>query len=463
MLPGVFAGRSLGFAVTGLAWPIIAENLFQSALTLIDLLLVARLGAIAVAGVGVATQMVWLGLSAASAVSVGATILIAHAIGRGDRPAANHVARQAILLALALGAVVALLTPLSGRIVAILGAEPVVAQIGADYLGVLMVSFTLPIMMFVIGACMRGAGDSRTPMWVGGAMNIVHAAAAYLLIFGVGDWAGLGAIGSAWAAVIARGLGCVALLALLLRRRSPITIAGWTGWRPDAGMMVRLLRLGVPASLEQVIISGGFLVYSAMVIPLGTAVFAAQRVTFTLISLSFMPGMGYGMAATTLTGQALGAQRPDLARRSSYIALTQAAILMSLAGVVLFAGGDLLMRPFTDDPAIIGLGAEALRVLAVSQPFWALAQVMAGSLRGGGDTRFPMLTALLGMWALRLPVGYAIGILAGYGLAGVYVSSVVDAAWRGFVNLWRFRRAAWLAPVPAQPPVVPAIAVVKPD
>jgi Na+-driven multidrug efflux pump len=159
-----------------------------------------------------------------------------------------------------------------------------------------------------------------------------------------------------------------------------------------------------------------------------------------------MPGMGYSMAATTLTGQALGAVRPDLARRASFISVLQAGALMSAGGVLFFFAGEWLMGFFSSDPAIIQLGADGLKVLALCQPFWALAQVLSGSLRGGGDTRYPMWVSLAGMWLLRLPLGYAIGIAGGYGLPGVYASSVVDAALRGLLNLRRFQRASWLRP-----------------
>jgi putative MATE family efflux protein len=455
--PSLFAGRSLALAVTRLAWPIIVENLFQSAILLIDLLLVARLGAVAVAGVGTASQLVWLVMGAGWAVATGATILIAHAFGRRDVEAANHVTRQALLLALVIGVLVALLAPFSHLIIELLGPEPAVVAIGAAYLQVIFLSFGLLNLMMVASACLRGAGDSRTPMVVTGGITVIHALTAYLLMFGVGEWSGLGAVGSAWASAVSRSLGMVILIGLLVQGRRRLAIASRRGWWPDLPLMTRLLRLGLPAAVEQLILSFGFLLYSAMVIPLGTAAFATQRITFTLMSLSFMPGMGYSMAATTMTGQALGGQRPDLARRASYIAVAQAGGIMTAGGALFFFGGGWLMRFFSSDPSIISLGADGLKVLAVCQPFWALGQVMSGSLRGGGDTRYPMWVTLAGMWLLRIPIGYLVGIVGGYGLPGVYVSSIFDAACRGLLSLRRFQRAAWLRPTPL-PTAAPAAA-----
>jgi putative MATE family efflux protein len=293
---------------------------------------------------------------------------------------------------------------------------------------------------------------------VTGLTTVVHVVVATVLIFGIGDFAGLGAVGSAWAAAVSRGLGATGLVLALMRPGQLVTLRGAGGWRFDRPLVGTLLGLGAPAALEQLILSGGFLLYSAMVIPLGTAAFATQRITFNLMSLSFMPGMAYSMAATTLTGQGVGMARPDLARRSTAIASVQAGLLMSAAGVVFFFAGEWLMSFFTSDPAIIALGADGLKVLALCQPFWALGQVMSGSLRGGGDTRFPMWTTMAGMWLLRLPLGYLFGITLGYGLVGVYFSSIFDAGWRALANLWRWRRAPWLRDSTSTPPVPALVA-----
>jgi putative MATE family efflux protein len=297
---------------------------------------------------------------------------------------------------------------------------------------------------------MRGAGDSRTPMIVTGGMTCLHIGLAILLIFGAGGWPGLGAVGSAWAAAISRAVGALCLLGFFLVPTRPLSIVGPGTWRPDLALMKRVLGLGMPAAIEQFVLSFGFLLYSAMVIPLGTAAFATQRISFNLMSLSFMPGLAYSLAATTLTGQAVGAQRLDLARRSGHIALLQAGALMSAAGLLFFFGGAWLMSFFTTDQAIIDLGAEGLKVLALCQPFWALGQVMSGGLRGRGDTQFPMWTTIIGMWVFRIPLGYLFGIVLGFGLVGIYFSSIFDAVWRGGLNYWRWQRMPWQQAAPAQ-------------
>jgi putative MATE family efflux protein len=189
--------------------------------------------------------------------------------------------------------------------------------------------------------------------------------------------------------------------------------------------------------------SGGMLLYSIIVIGMGTTVYAAQRITMNAISISFMPGMGFAMAATTMTGQALGAERPDLARRSSVIAVQMAGLWMCTMGVGLILFGHQLMHLFTPDPQIDAIGAAALKIIAFSQPLQAVGQVLAGSLRGAGDTRFPMFATGLSVWLIRLPFGWLFGVPLHLGLSGVYISNVMDAGARAVANYLRFRRGGW--------------------
>src|SRR5262249_38025916 len=162
---------------------------------------------------------------------------------------------------------------------------------------------------------------------------------------------------------------------------------------------------------------------SMMVVPLGTAVFAAQRLVFNAFTFSFLPGFGCGMAATALVGQSLGAGRPDYAVAANRPALRLGLPWMGGVGGLRFAFPELCLGLFTDDQQLIEIATPALRIMALGQPFSALATVLPGTLRGGGDTRFPMVAAFAGMWLVRLPVGYTVGILLGFGLPGVFVSN----------------------------------------
>ncbi len=434
----------LAGSVNRLAIPIIAENLFQTTLGVVDMLMVSKLGAAAIAGVGTALQLMFLVMAALSAVTVGTTVLVARFTGSQQPEEASRSAKQSIMLGVMLAVGITVLGHFfSHQAIAVLGATPDVVQTGGAYLDVVAQMAVFMVLQFVCAGALRGAGDTRTPMIVTGVVNLVNILVAYTLIFGHFGFPALGVLGSAWGASVARAIGAVILLALLFSGRRRVQIAGRAGWRPDGSLMKRVLKIGLPSMIEQTLMSGGALLYSVIVIGMGTAVYAAQRITFNALSISFMPGMGFGMAATTMTGQSLGAGRPDLARRSAWIAVRMASLWMCTMGVGLIIFGNQIMHLFSNDPTIVTVGTMALRVIALSQPFQAVGQVMAGSLRGAGDTRFPMYATGLSVWLIRLPFGVLFGPILGWGLAGVYISNVMDAAARALANYLRFRAGKW--------------------
>jgi putative MATE family efflux protein len=436
---GDAAGR-----VARLAWPVIGEQLLLTLVGVVDIAMVGRLGAVAVAGVGSATQLIQLAVSSMGALSVGTTVLVARATGARRPDDAAHVTRQSLLAGLALGMALALIGVLSAEpVIRLLGPEAEVVEIGALFLRLDSLALPALVTMLVAGGALRGAGDTRTPLIASAAMNAINLALAYVLIFGKLGVPPLGVAGVALASVIARTVGAAILLGLLFRRRG-LSLRS-AGWSPDLGVMRRVLRIGVPTAVEQSMLSGGFLLYGALVITLGTTVYATQRITFQAISLAFMPAFGYATAATTVTGQSLGAGRPDLARAATAAALRQALFWMTLAGFLFALLAGPLLSLFSGDPEVIAIGKVALPVLALAQPFWAVGQVYAGSLRGAGDARFPMVATSAGMWLIRLPTAYLFGIVLGWGLPGVYLSSTFDAGLRALLNYLRHRSGRWQA------------------
>jgi MATE family multidrug resistance protein len=434
----------IGRLVNNLAWPVIAENLLQTLLTTVDMMMVASLGASAVAGVGAAFQVLWVIGSAFSAVNVGTTVLVAHFIGARDTTTANRVTKQALVLSLASSLSVALMgTFLSEEIIVGLGAAPDVVQNGAAYLRISCQMNLFMMVMFTLGSALRGAGDTQTPMRVTAFINVINVIVAYGLIFGHFGLPAMGVAGSAWAASIARIVGSLALFATLLKGHTPLSLIGKAGWRPEPALIWRMLRLGIPSSIEQVLLSGGMLIYGMITIALGTNVYAAQRITFNAISIGFMPGLGFAMAATALTGQSLGAKKPEQARLATWHATRSALIWMSAIALAMFVFGRQVMRLFSNDPEIIAMGADALKVIALTQPAQAIGQVLAGGLRGAGDTRYPMWVTTAAIWLVRLPLAYLFGPVLGLSLAMIYLSNVADSVVRAVLIWNRYRRGAW--------------------
>ncbi|HEV2121443.1 MAG TPA: MATE family efflux transporter [Chloroflexota bacterium] len=438
--------RTIRRLVFNLAWPVIVENLLQTAVGVVDLLMVSRLGAAAIAGVGVSVQVLFVVFAAIMAIATGTTVLVSRFTGANQPHDATRVLKQSILMAVALGVFLAVVgVPSAKPLVALLGADPDVVELGGGYLQVVFLTSIALTTTYILGAALRGAGDSRTPMYVAFGINVVNVVVSYILIFGELGFPAMGVVGSAWGSAVGRILGAVALVVLVAHgvRRTGITLVGRQGWSPDPALLWRLLRIGLPSMAEGLSRSVGMLLFSAIVISLGTAVFAAQRITFNVISLSFLPGFGFAMAATALTGQALGAGKPDRARRATWLSVRSAALWMSSMGVLFLIAAPWFMRVFTPDPEIVAIGAEALRVMALGQPAVAVSFVLAGGLRGAGDTRFPMLNTTIGMWLIRLPLAWFFVSVLGWGLSGAYAAFVAGPFVEAVTAYLRYRSGNW--------------------
>jgi putative MATE family efflux protein len=426
--------------VLALAWPVIAQNLLETLLGIVDTLLVAGLGTAAIAGVGAALQIMFFVLAALSALSVGSSILVAQAVGGRALDRASLLARQSLLWGVFLGVPLALVgAGLADPIMGIFGMEPEVARIGADYLQVTMGTVVVLVLLIIGGGVLRGAGDSRTPMIVTAIANVLNVGLAYGLIYGHFGLPALGAVGSAWATFIARSVALLMLLGALWKGRNGVSIAGRAGWRPDWSAARRVLGLGVPAAVEQVLVTTAFLAMTILVARLGTDTLAAQRISMSAMSFSFLPGIGFSLAATSLVGQSIGARRPREGAEMGKIATTWAVLWMSAIGVLIFVFATPIMRIFTADPEVILIGAAGLRVVALTQPFWGVGMVQSGGLRGTGDTRFPLIIGTTGVWSAVL-LAWAGLTFVGGGLPMVWGAFLVTSPITSSLTWRRFRR-----------------------
>lgn len=435
--------RSIRRRVLALATPVIAENLLQTMLGIVDTLFVARLGSAALAGVGTAIQVIFFLISALVAVAIGSSIMVAHAIGAGKPHEASKIARQSIVWSLVLAIPLMSAGSILARpIVDLFGTTPEVAAIAAGYLQITLATSFLLVLTFACASALRGAGDTRTPLFATLTANAVNVVAAWVLIFGELGVPALGSNGSAWAASIGRAIGAGILLVMLWRGRKGMTIRGLAGWRPQWGLARRILELGVPAAVEQLLISAAFTALTILIVRLGTDALAAQRVAGNAMSLSMLPGFGFAIAATALVGQSLGARRPREAVASAKEAVKWGVVWMSAAGLLFFVGGTWIMRAFSSDPQVIALGAQCLKAIALVQPAWAIGIVLSGALRGSGNTRFPLIVNATTIWAAVI-LGWILIAFLGHGLVFAWLSFVAMAPVGAIAVVLRFRRGDW--------------------
>lgn len=429
--------QSLHRRVLELAAPVIGENLLQTLLGVVDTILVAGLGAVALAGVGSALQVIFVLIAALTALSVGASVLVAQAYGAGDLAAASRYAQQSLLWSVIISIPLAILGLLfSVPILGLFGLEADVTQVAAQYLHVTLGTVTAIMVLLIGGGVLRGAGDSRTPMLITAFANIINVSLAYALIYGHLGLPAMGAVGSAWATFLSRLVGALILVWVLFRGRNGVRIGLGHSWRPQFHVAREVMRIGLPAALEEVLVIMAFATLTPIVAGLGTVALAAHRVVINVLSLSFLPGIGFGLAATALVGQSIGARNPQEARAITAIALRWAVIWMGVLGAIFIFFAPQIMRLFTDDAQMIAMGAAGIRVVALAQPMWAGTFVFAGALRGTGNTRLPLAITGAAMWAV---VGLAF-------LAVTLVQQSLVAIWAAFLLVGPLEVVAfWLA------------------
>lgn len=435
---------SLNRQLFQLAWPSLIENLLQTMLGFVDLVFVGQLGADAIAGVGLGNQLMFLLQVVFMGLSVGNQALVARAIGAGDKRDAERIAKQSLVIAVVLSVGIAVIGLFfSDSIIGVMGAAPDVTAIGGGFLRIVS-TFSIVIgVMLIGGGTLRGSGDTRTPMVITGLINLVNIALDYALIFGNFGFPRLGPVGSAVATTIARAIGALFILYVLFKRGSVLKLPARGGWGFQRDVVRRILNIGWPAAAEQVVFQLGFLTFSAIAIFLGTDDLAAQQIAFNISNFSILPAFAFGVAATTLVGQSLGARDPDRAEASAWQALKSGLVWMCVMGLGFYIGRHFLVGIYTDDPNVMRLGEMCMVFIALAQPLQAISIVLASALRGAGDTRATLVFTFIGIWIVRVAFGYLMGIVFGLGLFGVWLGWMADFITRASLITWRFRGAHW--------------------
>ncbi|MBN1179299.1 MAG: MATE family efflux transporter [Anaerolineae bacterium] len=437
--------RAIVLRVLTLAWPVVVEQVLGTVVGLVNTYIVSHLGASALAAVGLCTQVNGLLMAMFAAIGVGSTALVARHIGADEPKEAEWVAGQSLILALTVGIVSAVPYLVWGPSVLLLlgGADDVVA-LGQSYLLALGTTMPLMALLYVGNAALRGAGDTRTPMVVMGVVNVVNAVVSASLVYGAGPLPALGVLGAGVGAAVSVAVGGVIVVVTLLRGRSPSGLqVTRAALRFDRRHTLRLLHIGLPGGIEQMAIRLAQLAMVTVVNQLGTAAYAGHQLGMQLLTIAFMPGFAFSVAATTLVGQELGRGSPQRAETSVHVAAWMAVGVMCGIGGVAFLLAEPLLRLFTDDPAVVVQGYYAMRGCAIIQLPLAVYFVLSGALRGAGDTRFVLFAQAVSIWLIRLPLSYRLGLTFGLGLTGVWAAMILDMVCRAVLQMLRFRRGAW--------------------
>ncbi len=431
-----------------LAGPVVAAELGWMTMGIVDTMLVGRVGTEAIGAVSVGSLIYFTFATAGLGMLLGLDFLVARAFGAGRLGDAHRALVDGIYLSLALA------TALTASLLAFvpwlgaLGIQESVRVLAVPYLRALAWS-VLPVLLYSTFRCYLQALGVVVPiMMTLVSANVVNAVAAWALIFGRLGLPAMGAEGAGWATFASRVYMFLALLAYALTRewRRPTGLFQMT-FLPDLAGIGRLVRLGIPATLQRLLEIGVFACATLLAANLDPTALAAHQLALTSASFMFMVPLGVSIAGAVRVGQAVGRADAPAASRAGWTALLVGGVFMLAAGATFVLVPEIILRAFTNEPAVVKMGVSLLAVAAVFQLFDGVQVVATGALRGTGDTRTPMVANLIGHWVLGLPAGYALCFWAGHGVAGLWIGLSIGliAVAVALTDLWRRRSRALAA------------------
>ncbi|MGH9748786.1 MAG: MATE family efflux transporter [Candidatus Polarisedimenticolia bacterium] len=434
---------SLRRAILLLSVPMMLEMVLESVFAVVDVYFVSTLGASAVATVGLTESVLTLVYAVSIGLSMGTTALVARRIGEKNPAAAADTAVQAIFV----GVVASVPFSIAGlffsrEILALMGADAWSLAHGYRYAAWELGGNLVVMLIFIINAIFRGAGDAAIAMrvlWLANGLNIVLDP---LLIFGWGPVPALGIEGAAIGNNAGRGLGVLVQLWVLFRGAKHIRVtAGQVRWRAE--VMGRLVRTSLGGIGQFVIATSSWIGLVRIAAHFGSEVVAGYTIAVRIVVFTMMPAWGLSNAAATLVGQNLGAGKPDRAERAAWIAGFVTMAFMGLVCLVYVPFSERLVRLFTSDPAVIGPGADCLRIVSYGYIAYAWGLVMPQAFNGAGDTLTPTKINFACYWALEIPLAYVLAIRLMGRETGVWWAIVISEVAAGAVGIALFRRGKW--------------------
>ena len=428
-------------SVWELAWPAILSNLLFSLIGIVGIKVVGTLGADAVAAVTVGHRIFFALQAILMAISAGTTALVSRAWGAGDYKEAARVTSVSLWLSNTVAFVLmlpCLIFPL--EIASIFGLPEKPTQLAAEfifYLSIFNVSFSVNM---ILGAALRAAGDTKTPLWIGVITNILNVILVYALVHGLYGFPALGVAGAALAGGVSFVFGGLIFLFLYYSRRMLVGVGGRGS--VARGRVRQLVHIGYPAGIEQLMFQIGFLAFLWLVAFYGTAPYAAYGLGVQILSISFVVGFGFSIAGATLIGQHLGAEDSQGAVRSGWKALWLAIASMTVLGVVIALFATEIAAYLIDDEEVVRLTVAFIYIMALVQPLMAVEFTLGGCLRGAGDTRFPLITTMVGLCGIR--VGLAgLFVLLDLSVEWIYAALIGDYLIKAIMLCYRFQGNKW--------------------
>jgi MATE family, multidrug efflux pump len=438
---------AIGRSIMLLAIPMVLEMLMESVFAVVDVFLVAHLGANAVATVGLTESLLTLIYTVALGLGIGTTAMVARRTGEHDPEGAARTAVQVlalgVIVSILLGTVGALLAP---RLLKLMGASPEVIAVGVNYTRVMLGGNLVVMMLFLINATFRGAGDAAIAMRVLWLANLINIILGPCLIFGLGPLPELGVTGAAVATTIGRGTGALYAFSRLLRPGGRIHLTR-RHLRLEPTVIVRLVRLSASGALQVFIGMASWIGLIRILSSFGSDALAGYTIGIRIILFALLPSWGMSNAAATMVGQSLGAGKPERAERAVWVAGFYNMCFLGVVGLLFVFLARPIIGLFTQDPAVVPYGVACLRTIACGFLFYAYGMVMTQSFNGAGDTWTPTVINLFVFWVWEIPLAYVLSIVLGLGPQGVFFAITIAFSTLAVVSSTAFRRGRWKARV----------------
>jgi putative MATE family efflux protein len=434
---------NLNRAILLLAIPMVLEMVLESLFAAVDVLWVGRLGANAVATVGLTESLLALVFSIGIGLSMSTTAMVARRIGEKDPQDAAVAGAQAIflglLVSLAIGVPSFVFAP---QLLQLMGASPEIVATGTGYARIALGGCGAIVMLFLNNAIFRGAGDAAIAMRLLWVSNILNLILDPCLIFGLGPFPRLGVTGAALATFSGRSIGVLYQFYRLMKGTERLRIPP-SLLRLNPRVMWRLIRVSLTGILQFAIANTSWIGLVRIVSFFGSAALAGYTIAIRIVIFIILPSWGLSNAAATLVGQNLGAGHPERAEQAVWRTGLYNMLVLGLIGVVFIFTATPLVRLFTHDPAVVPLAASALRILSYGNIAYAYGMVMLQSFNGAGDTVTPTIVNFFGFWVLEIPLAWWLAIHQGLHSTGVYLSIVIAQAAVAIAGILLFRRGKW--------------------
>ena len=451
-LPAGVKSGELYQDIIKIAWPSFIELLLTQLTSMVDMMMVGsiggtvnpEMGARALSAVGLTTQPKFLLMTAFMAMNTGITALVSRSKGKNDKEKANLIVRQGLLFNLLFGIIFSVLGYLFARpMVLFMGStEEVVTQWATQYLQIQMIGFITMALTSTITASLRAVGDSRTCMVYNLVANLVNVVFNWLLIFGNLGMPEMGVAGASLATVIGQIVAFIMAATVLIRGNDFLKLEFKKGFKPDGPVLKDIVKVGVPAMVEQLLMRAGMIIFAKTVASMGTIAYATHQVCMNIQALSFMTGQAFAVSATSLVGQSLGKRRPDMAQAYCSKTRTVGMLFSILLALIFIFFGGTIVGFYNGDPQIVEMGGQIMLFVAFLQPFQSSQFITAGGLRGAGDTKTIAVITFLTVLLVRPGVAILL-VNMGYGLYGAWIAMAVDQLLRTMLVLLRYYSGKW--------------------